>query len=112
MCSLTFPFFTVSVCEPDVVPVSPLDLDGGARSAVATESKCTPWLPTALRAAWYSAGALVVGVAAPAVAGPAAPGPRPWPERPVTAGRPAAGEAGGGHGPLSGAGGGDGARGA
>ena len=52
MCSLRFLLFTISVCEPEVVPASPLT----TRVAPfwwATESKCTPWLPTAFRAALY-----------------------------------------------------------
>ena len=45
-------FFTSSFCEPEVVPASPLT-SRVAPLCWATESKCTPWLPTALRAALY-----------------------------------------------------------
>ena len=66
-CSESDPFFRVRICAPVVVPVSPstwmLTPD-----CEATEEKWTPWLPTALRTAWYSDWALGVP-AAPAVPG-------------------------------------------
>ncbi len=69
---MSLPFVTVSVCAPEVAPVSPT-----TRMLtppwLAFETKCTPWLPVALMAAWYSDWALLwAGVdAAPAGEDPA-----------------------------------------
>ncbi len=65
MCSIVLPFFTVTFCAPDVVPVSPITVRLTPFCS-AVDSKCTPLAPTALMAALYSACALGPFDAAPA----------------------------------------------
>ena len=62
-CSLSDPFFTKSVCVPEVAPVSPCTVIVTPLCR-AVELKCTPCVPTALIAAWYTDWALCRGVAA------------------------------------------------
>ena len=64
MRSVTPLFFTTSVCAPEVVPASPVTVEL-APSCLATDAKCTPLVPTAFRAALYSA----VAAASPALGG-------------------------------------------
>ena len=72
MRSVAFLFFTTSVWAPEVVPASP-ETSSSAPFCLATETKCTPLVPTAFKAALYCAVAaalraavVVVVLAAPA----------------------------------------------
>ena len=62
-CSVSDPFFTTSVCVPEVAPVSPCTVML-VPLCLAVELKCTPCVPTAFMAAWYWVWALGVGDAA------------------------------------------------
>ena len=74
-CSVRDPFFTVSVCAPDVAPVSPVT-EMETPPCAALEEKWTPWLVAALIEFWYSVWALG-GLAAPATDGAVAKATKP-----------------------------------